>query len=495
MSCSAENSSASPRLSSDLGARLTSALFILSISGASIGQSLIGGEPLFDAARSGDLETVRRHLDRGASPDERDSLDAPLILRAACHGRIEVIRLLVERGADVNARQGGDWTAIFCAARYGELASVKFLIESGADLSLRDEDGDSIADTARQGEAWSVVRLLEGDTAQLATPEPGELNCAELSRYIVGKTTSAIAAALDETSPIETRASEAAKIFTQIGSFGARGVIGDCAGEDFSAAAVADLDRLSQQPCKELRLTHATGVLASAAGQLAFERALRDGDEEQSAAFASLGTAAKSVGAIEEVIAERGCRAASSDEITLLMEAQLGSDDAENSDLEQLWDAIDQGETAASGIADEETVTNLDRFKLWNDCKPTNLVVEGLGDDAKEISLAVGDIEVSARSRLRAARIYTASETANSYLYIRVNVGSSVFSIDQDYKKQTQDLASGWSNYATTWESGSFGSHGGDASYILSRLSRHVDEFIDEYLRVNEMACLAPGRS
>ena len=42
---------------------------------------------------------------------------------------------------------------------------------------------------------------------------------------------------------------------------------------------------------------------------------------------------------------------------------------------------------------------------------------------------------------------------------------------------------------ASTWDTGSTGTHGNDPSYILSSVVRHTDKFIDEYLRVNESAC------
>ena len=39
------------------------------------------------------------------------------------------------------------------------------------------------------------------------------------------------------------------------------------------------------------------------------------------------------------------------------------------------------------------------------------------------------------------------------------------------------------------WETGSYGTHGGDADYILQAVSERLDRFILEYLRVNETAC------
>ena len=43
--------------------------------------------------------------------------------------------------------------------------------------------------------------------------------------------------------------------------------------------------------------------------------------------------------------------------------------------------------------------------------------------------------------------------------------------------------------FASTWDIGSFGTHGGNAGYILQSVSEHLDRFVLEYLRVNEAAC------
>ena len=129
----------------------------------------------------------------------------------------------------------------------------------------------------------------------------------------------------------------------------------------------------------------------------------------------------------------------------------------------------------------------LDRFALWDDCGSINLVVENLNDNAAKIDLTRDRIKTLARSRLRAARVYT--EELGTYLYVNVTVTKSSFSIAIDFKKSVKDLASSVSSSATTWNSGGVGTHGQDAGYILQSLSEYVDKFIDEYLRVNAEAC------
>ena len=40
-----------------------------------------------------------------------------------------------------------------------------------------------------------------------------------------------------------------------------------------------------------------------------------------------------------------------------------------------------------------------------------------------------------------------------------------------------------------TFRTGGFGTHGRNGTYVLSVVQQGMDEFLDEYLRVNETAC------
>lgn len=134
-----------------------------------------------------------------------------------------------------------------------------------------------------------------------------------------------------------------------------------------------------------------------------------------------------------------------------------------------------------------QEVTGYDRFKLWNDCGLMQLVVEKLNTDASDIGLRKEVLETSVRSRLRAARIY--GSEAKPYLYVNVGVSGRAFSIEVSYNKILNDVISSETGYAITWTRGGTGTHGRDSSYIVSLVSKYTDEFIDEYLRVNEIAC------
>ena len=133
-------------------------------------------------------------------------------------------------------------------------------------------------------------------------------------------------------------------------------------------------------------------------------------------------------------------------------------------------------------------VSDRDRFRLWNECRPMGLVVEGLPDDATDISLTEDAIEVAVRSRLRAARLYR-THVGVPFLQVDVGVARLSYRIQVDYVKWVRDHASGEDRGGTTWSSGSYGTHGRDSGFILSSLSQVINRFIDEYLGVNADAC------
>ena len=131
------------------------------------------------------------------------------------------------------------------------------------------------------------------------------------------------------------------------------------------------------------------------------------------------------------------------------------------------------------------------RFRLHNACRPMELVVEDLDKDSKAIGLTKDRLQVTAESRLRAARLYTdsMSESTLAYLYVRVSVLGPAVSVDVQYKKYLFDPGNASNGFATTWQSSSTGTHGKDAGYIVQIVSEIVDKFLVEYLRVNEKDC------
>ena len=141
-------------------------------------------------------------------------------------------------------------------------------------------------------------------------------------------------------------------------------------------------------------------------------------------------------------------------------------------------------ESADFGLFIEDSV---DRFQLWNTCGQIGLLVENLRDEAIERGLREEDIATTVRSRLRGARLYGTISIPILYVNVYTLSRGIAFDIGFNFRKMVFDPISGKSGVATTWERGTVGL--GYAAYILSVVSQLTDEFIDEYLRVNEPAC------
>lgn len=141
----------------------------------------------------------------------------------------------------------------------------------------------------------------------------------------------------------------------------------------------------------------------------------------------------------------------------------------------------------AVGLA-ESRYPVLKGFELGNACEPIAVLVELLPTGAVEMGLTRETIITMVRARLRAARLYT--RESEPYLYVHVNAGSqqAAFSVRLQFMKVLSDPISGAESFAPTWEK-DFVGQAWEADYILSTVSLLMDQFLDEYLRVNEEAC------
>ena len=154
--------------------------------------------------------------------------------------------------------------------------------------------------------------------------------------------------------------------------------------------------------------------------------------------------------------------------------------------------------SAATGMNADDTRARVERFQLWNDCRPVRLRIDDLSEHEAKIGLTKEAVAVAVRSRLRAARIYTDGDItateAPAAVYMSIGVVGPAFTVHSRFAKAVRDIASGVSNYATTWDYGQYGTHGDDPDAIIRAASKIADRFLDDYLRVNEAACAARER-
>jgi len=111
-----------------------------------------GFTPLADAARAGDVATIRSLIAQGADPNEAAGQNhwSPL-LHAIHKGQIHSIEALLDGGADINRLSGDGITPLMMAAGYGYTDIVQLLLRHGANPRIADGGGFRAIDVAAAG--------------------------------------------------------------------------------------------------------------------------------------------------------------------------------------------------------------------------------------------------------------------------------------------------------------------------------------------------------
>jgi uncharacterized protein len=120
-----------------------------------------GNTALMAAAFEGHHETMQVLMDADADVNLRVN-NGVTPLMAACGPYPQAVRLLLENGAEVNATDDiENFTALMYASVEGLSPVVDILLEHGADPSMKDVDGDTAADFARQRDFAALAGKLQ----------------------------------------------------------------------------------------------------------------------------------------------------------------------------------------------------------------------------------------------------------------------------------------------------------------------------------------------
>ena len=114
--------------------------------------------PLMMASLKGQLDLVRKLIDRGADVNK----PGWALHYAATNGHLKIIELLLDENAYIDAASPNGSTPLMMAAQYGTAAAVKLLLEAGADATVRNQLGLTAIDFAYRASRADSAELIAG---------------------------------------------------------------------------------------------------------------------------------------------------------------------------------------------------------------------------------------------------------------------------------------------------------------------------------------------
>lgn len=119
-----------------------------------------GESPLMIAAIKGRLASAKRLIQRGAEVNKTGWTPLHYAASRAEPDSVDMARLLLEHHAYIDAESPNRSTPLMLAAMYGHADVVRLLLEEGADPSLRNEQGLTAVDFARQADRDDLANLI-----------------------------------------------------------------------------------------------------------------------------------------------------------------------------------------------------------------------------------------------------------------------------------------------------------------------------------------------
>jgi ankyrin repeat protein len=118
--------------------------------------------PLMWAAFNGHTPVASFLLGQGAEVDAKDNNGRTALMYAASGPFQEIVELLLKNGAEINTQGTLEgFTALMTAAAEGQLEVVRLLLIYGANPDIKDHDGDTAENFAKEKGHAAVVSLLK----------------------------------------------------------------------------------------------------------------------------------------------------------------------------------------------------------------------------------------------------------------------------------------------------------------------------------------------
>lgn len=144
-------------------------------------QDPMGSTLLHTAAKDGDVESVEKLLESGASIYLEDLYGHLPIHVASSNGHAKIIQLLLNKDCDVDRMSATKLSPLHCAAQKGREEVVKLLLQRGASLNVQNSYGHTPLMLAVSEDQADVVRLLVDAGADLFVRDKSTLSVFHLA--------------------------------------------------------------------------------------------------------------------------------------------------------------------------------------------------------------------------------------------------------------------------------------------------------------------------
>lgn len=130
-----------------------------------------GTLPLIEAAKFGKTEACELLLELGADLEGTHNFGMSPLHETAFHARLKTAEFLITKDADLNARNRNGWTPLHVATKHARnskgdvtedgVGLIALLLKSGADHELKNNQGQTALDIARELEIAPAINLLQ----------------------------------------------------------------------------------------------------------------------------------------------------------------------------------------------------------------------------------------------------------------------------------------------------------------------------------------------
>jgi len=132
---------------------------LLSQQGAQTGFAGFTGNDIWSAVGSGDIETIKQQLAKGADINAQGGEYGITPLSwAALLEQTQTAELLIQRGANVNSKNRDGSTSLHSAAFLGRHEIATLLVQKGADVNARNNEGTTAMDALKTD--WGTVQFI-----------------------------------------------------------------------------------------------------------------------------------------------------------------------------------------------------------------------------------------------------------------------------------------------------------------------------------------------